>query len=345
MTAPAREFTWTRAYGGVPAGAVGLPVARPRTSGGEFVQSRQVRKMIYLFKEALLTQGWSVVGSCGYNGSAFAAAMDGVDRWINMDAVTGVWDGAPNAGMFSWIVLRNTAINASGAGYQIYLAPEMSAYSANYPVVILDSWSVGFSGGSTTARPTASDQVPLLTSSYSDPGYFTTTVDAARGFNILTSVDRTKVRVVFSSNAMATLYMLCFERPQAAKTWWDKPLLSGGALPLYASANAVAAFYTRSLDVIGIPAYLSADGLGTAGALGTQAMLAGADPNGNWMCSPVGIIGSCAQSIGYMGRLADAYWVHQNMANGDYYPNDGTRQWVVVGDIMHASDGGAVVLD
>lgn len=345
MTAPAREFTWTRAYGGVPAGTAGLPVARPRASGGELVPSRQVRKLIYLLKEALLTQGWSVVGSCGYNGSAFAAAMDGVDRWINMDAVTGVWDSAPNAGMFSWIVLRNTAINASGAGYQIYLAPEMAQYASNYPVVILDSWSVGFSGGSTTARPTASDQVLLLTSSYSDPGYLSSTVDAARGFNILTSADRTKVRVVFSSNAMATLYMLCFERPQAAKTWWDKPSFAGGVLPLYANANELAAFYTRSLDVVGIPAYLSADGFGTAGALGKQAMLAGADPNGNWMCSPVGIVGTCAQSIGYMGRLSDAYWVHQNMANGDYYPNDGTRQWVVVGDIMHASDGGAVVLD
>jgi hypothetical protein len=46
-----------------------------------------------------------------------------------------------------------------------------------------------------------------------------------------------------------------------------------------------------------------------------------------------------------MGRLTDAYWVHQNMANGDYYPNDASRQWVIVGDLMHASDGGVVVLD
>jgi hypothetical protein len=343
MTAPAREFTWTRAYGGVPAGSADLPVTNPR-GWSEYPQSRQIRKMIYLLKEALLTQGWSVVGSCGWDGTDVTAGMDGVDRWIDMHAVTGTWTQTPHVGKMSWIVLRNTAINASGAGYQIYLATETNNTSATYPVIVIESYSVGFTGGSVTTRPTASDQRLLLSTLNSG---FSDYADAARGFNILTSVDRSKVRILFSSNAMVTLHMWCFEKPQGMKTWWDKPCLSGYCEMLsYANLNETSTgLVVRAGDVIGIPVYLSADGFGTAGALGKQAMLGGADPNGNWMCSPVGIIGSCAQSIGYMGRLADAYWVHQNMANGDYYPNDGSRQWVVVGDIMHASDGGAVVLD
>jgi hypothetical protein len=303
-----------------------------------------MRKMIYLLKEALKTVGWTVVGSCGWDGVNVTAGMDGVDRWIDMHAVTGTWTYAPHVGKMSWIVLRNTAISADGAGYQIYLAPEMTSESMMYPIVLIESYGAGFTGGSVTVRPTASDQVPMLSTLNAGFSYYG---DAARGFNILSSADRSKTRILFSSNAMGTLHMWCFEKPQAAKTWWDKPCLAGySETPTYANLNeASIGLFTRAGVVSGIPAYLSADGFGTAGALGKQAILGGADPNGNWMCSPVGIVGTCAQSIGYMGRLSDAYWVHQNMANGDYYPNDGTRQWVVVGDIMHASDGGAVVLD
>jgi hypothetical protein len=301
-----------------------------------------MRKLIYLLKDAMLAHGWTVVGSCGYDGANFDAGMDGVDRWINQDAVTGVWYGAPNAGMFSWIVLRNTAINATGQGYQVYIAPEMFTFSMNYPIVVIGSWSAGFTGGGTSTRPTATDQLQLLSSAQHE---VSSGINVARGFNMLTTTDHMSTRILFSSAGGTVLNMWSFERHQDPKSWLTTPILHGCKSPIYANVNAAAGFYTQSVEVRGITAYFSGDGLGTLGALGALAIMGGADPNGNWMCSPVGIVGASAQVIGYMGRLQDAFWVHNTMANGDYYPNDGSRAWVVFGDIMHASDGTAVVLD
>jgi hypothetical protein len=306
--------------------------------------------LIWGWKEILIASGWAVAGSCGFDEVAFTAGMDGVDRWLSADAVTGVWTGAPHTGCFSWIVLRNTAMSAEGGGYQLLIAPQMNDTNYNYPVHIRASYGGAYTGGSTTARPTASDEMVLLTSDNSYPSNRLTDVtNQPRGVTVFASTDGRCTRSVFSSTQGAILLMVSCERVQGAKDWWDKPVISGVYRPLYAALNAPAAADVRMFiqvgSAVGIPAYLSADGLGTAGVLGTQTLFGMPDPNGNWMCSPVGVMGSCAQVVGYMGRLTDAYWVHQNMANGDYYPNDASRQWVIVGDLMHASDGGVVVLD
>jgi hypothetical protein len=305
--------------------------------------------LLFLTKEALVAKGWVVMGSCGYTPSGsppFVAGMDGVDRWVTADNVggrpyiNGYFDN------FSWIVLRNTAISAVGAGYQICISVKFNFYRENVsPTEIMESDGGGFVGGAVNARPTASDEVLLLSTTDGAGNFTFDTADVPRGFNLLVTPDRKMTRILFSSNGGTRVAMWCFEHMQSPKTWLDRTYVAGGPFPLYANCNEAVGLYTRISGARGVPVYLSADGLGTAGALGKQAILGGADPNGNWMCSPVGCVGTLGLSTGYIGLLADAYWVHQNMANGDYYPNDGTRQWVVVGDIMHASDGGAVVLD
>jgi hypothetical protein len=273
--------------------------------------------------------------------------MDSVDRWTTADSVTGKY-GAPYDGYFSWIVLEQAAM--STGGYQILLSPEMYDANNNWPIYIRESYGGLYTGGSSTAKPTAVDEVPLLESSPSLNNQVLTVLgNYTRGVTVLASTDGLCTRNLFSSAAGTVLFVMSFERVQDARAWWDKPVLSGGCRPTYADWNGLALsnvkLLTRGGNTIGIPTYLSADGFGTAGAAGKQAFLAGPDPNGNWMCSPVGVVGTSGGAMGYVGRMADAYWVHENMANGDYYPDDGTMKWVVFGDIMHAGDGTAIVID
>lgn len=352
MTAPTREFTWITTTCSAPASPFGAPIKRPRYNEYEYWNgnpaSQWTRWLIWSWKQVLIAHGWSVAGSCGYDGATFTAAMDGVDRWTSADAVTGKWGSL--TGAFSWIVLRNTAMSSEGGGYQILISPEMYDANYNYPIYICESYGGAYTGGGVNARPTASDEVVLLVSSGTTGNTELSTVsNEPRGVTVFSSSDGLRTRSIFSSAKGTVILMVVFERAQGAAAWWDKPVISGVCQPTYAALNTPSAANVRMFvhvgDTIGVPAYLSADGLGTAGVLGTQVLLGGADPNGNWLCSPVGVIGSCARSVGYMGRLADAYWVHQNMANGDYYPNDASRQWVIIGDLMHAAGGGVVVLD
>lgn len=309
------------------------------------------------WKEALVASGWTVVGSCGYNGSIWVAGMDGIDRWTSADAVTGRTGDfvPPYDGTYSWIVLRNLAMSSVGGGYQILISPEMYDANNNWPIYIRESYGGFYTGGSTEAKPTASDEVPLLDSYPSDAGgvvnrVLTVSGNYTRGVTVLTSTDGQCTRNLFSSAAGTVLLVVSFERVQDARTWWDKPVIAGVSRPTYVDLNTAqfgsnVKMMLRAGSTLGIPAYFSADGFGTAGVAGKQTFLAGPDPNGNWMCSPVGLIGTAGGTMGYVGRLADAYWVHENMANGDYYPDDGTMKWVVFGDLMHASDGTAVVID
>ncbi len=95
---------------------------------------------------------WTVRYSC--DSVVAGSAGDGVDRW---DAITDlVWANAASA--HSWIVLRNTAI---GSTAELLISCEGSSGSGHVLTIAI-SPSAGFTGGTTTARPTATDEAVTL---------------------------------------------------------------------------------------------------------------------------------------------------------------------------------------
>lgn len=100
---------------------------------------------IYAFKAALVGFGqnpWTVVGSSNRS----VAGMDGVDRWIGQSSIN-----LSNA-VGSWIVLKQTGISST---FQILL----TCSNLTNPMQISFSPVAGFTGGSITAFPTATDSV------------------------------------------------------------------------------------------------------------------------------------------------------------------------------------------
>ena len=87
---------------------------------------------------------WTVVGSS--DGST--AGMDGVDRWTTTFTPSKLVRASAGSA-HSWIVLRNTA-----SGWQICL--DMNNTANTSMGIIFARNSAGFTGGSTTSRPTAS---------------------------------------------------------------------------------------------------------------------------------------------------------------------------------------------
>lgn len=98
-------------------------------------------RIIVAMKDMFKSMGWTVKGSC--DGST--AAMDAVDRW---DDVT---DLVANS---SWLVVKHT-----GFQFEVLFHADPSSFGAER-VTFYTSWthSGGFTGGTTSARPTAPDE-------------------------------------------------------------------------------------------------------------------------------------------------------------------------------------------
>jgi hypothetical protein len=305
--------------------------------------------------------GWTIVGSCGYVGGAWASGMDGVDRWP--DAVAVRWTETVG-GYFSWIVLRNTAINASGQGYQICIACNAGVTQTHF-MTLVDSWGGGFTGGATTARPTASDEQVLLNKEeYACTNSAVIVAPTTVGVNCLWTTDHTATRVCMTMHMGAVHYLnyvWCFELAAVAgrRAWWDKPYIAQVAGPYYRSMPAdsynggqtdtltrmvtrVADYKVRVVNTTETTGYVTWE-THEHGALGQLTYAQTVDGNGDWIATRVGV--SALEAIaGWLGRREDLWYIPESMATGEYLPT-ATFDFFVFGDLLLPNDGNAVPID
>ena len=108
------------------------------------------RALLFNIKQALVgfsLSPWTVQGSS----NSSAAGHDAVDRWTTASNV--VW--AANGVAHSWIDLKQTGL---GSNFQMLI----DCTNASAALTVQISPSVGFSGGTTANRPTASDSITLI---------------------------------------------------------------------------------------------------------------------------------------------------------------------------------------
>lgn len=139
---------------------------------------------------------WTVRGSS----NSVAAGFDGVDRWAANTNL--VWAGAASAR--SWITLRQPGLGPSELTIDC-----VSAGSGDETVRFI--WSPGgvFAGGTTTARPTAADEIDAGT----DVGYGSTPFSnaAPNALHVAQSTDGQCTRI-FSYRQGAANFMMCLEK-------------------------------------------------------------------------------------------------------------------------------------
>lgn len=263
------------------------------------------------------------------------AAGDGVDRWaINTNLV---WAASGSA--HSWTIVKQTALT----GGALYVCIDLNSASVNQASVVISR--VGFTGGTTTNRPTATDEVVCL----SVANWGMSSADAAQNLSVEKSADGKAIRLIFVRGGWA-VGLWFFEEPTTGLTW-TQPLFAyafGTSTTAPGSSQLVFAnFYTSAnffsivagnplKGTLATPVYATATTL----VLGTQAVAN--DINAEWpLMQASGLVkdtytynSAIMDGVkGRVGAMVDLWWVPTALGEGDKMPAAGTANVWVLGDL------------
>lgn len=308
-------------------------------SGGPFVG---YGALMFAWKTFMTTGlgAWSVVSSSDGVSNAGAA-----DYWLNATDANVHGNGVNH----SWIVLQNDAIST---GFQICVDLRKNGGGASTIMEVYVSEAAGFTGGTLTARPTATDEVH--------------TADQAGRHNWTDAIDLTvnpaQLHMQRSDDGTVTHWWIyvqgycpCFyviEKPQDAVPDWSIPWIAVACVDWYASTNFRPTYgYLNDIKTnVACRAkgsktqfYLSSEG--AISSMIGQLMSFGGDLDGGaYPFFPIGIWCDEAGARGRLGRFSDLWWGSVAAADGDHYPGDATRQFAQVGDFIVPWPGGAAML-
>ncbi len=233
---------------------------------------------------------------------------DGVNRWAAISNL--VWNTEGSA--HSWIVLR------FADGSQLLLACQAAAVTGINLAIYL-SPSAGFTGGTTTARPTATDQIAVLPSTT----WTFLTTDASVKVHMLLSVDGNNIRFVLASGGQASIAWI-IGKSTVFDLSWTTPHV-GVALSASLGSNAIttstinnaAAFKGRAASAADF--YLATMSFG--GGLACSLLTSADDQSGAWPFLGQQLISTTAANRGAKGYLVDVWYGSTTVASGSSYPN------------------------
>lgn len=312
-----------------------------------------------LNKTALLALKNSLIGfasnpyTIGYscNGATAGTANDGVDRW---SAITDIVFANPGTA-HSWVVLKQPAI---AAGFQILISASAEAdsagafYTTHLAISIYVSRSAGFAGGSTTARPTATDeQIVKEIGGSSGRWGGTGPTNVALRVHALMSTDGQCTRIFFcSSGTVWGAFTLDAVVNTTDATWspaWHARLhskLSSGTFPQSLSTSMFYA-YDGAIYFNATPstAALTAESRGgTFGPDDTGFATMANDADGNWLFFPMGLVSATMGARGRLGMMIDLWWGSSAVPSGDRY--DATsKSFAQLGPLIIPWDGSSAV--
>jgi hypothetical protein len=243
----------------------------------------------------------------------------------------------------SWIVLQQ--VGMCSGHFQLCLDMNTTSdgdlSSANCTAVVSPSGS--FTGGSLTARPVASDECSFGTVSHFPQGG--STVSGSGGYVLKTSNGKC-TRIYSSTSGNVEYCMWLIEEPKNTPTWWTAPWIAYmGARNRYVTYQSfveAASFYARC-DSVFFPMYATTEGAGDS--LGQYPSFGTADYNNEWFCGTIGLLANDASRKGWLGEIRDMWWVSDDLPRGTYMPGDGSRDFVVLGNILQPWDGSAIIFD
>jgi hypothetical protein len=281
---------------------------------------------------------WVVVGS----NNCTTAALDGVDR-LNTLADFPRWSAAPPRS-HSWIVLGQPAIHPN---FQVCF------YNILEIMTVVVSPAVGFSGGSTSARPTASDEVVMINLA-SWANLNSSPIPTAPAsyyemvYNLMRSSDGEMTRVIFTWGT-GSRGVWIFDKVQDAIPEWTNPSYYAIVNTTFASlgytseimgygrVNNVGAtwhFLTNGCVSWSVDEYQFYTTSSFSGKYSVAKIILSAASSSNGPFD-----GTETSNMGAMGQLYDLWLGPRNMTNGTTYPEDGSRQYVQFSSLVFPWDG------
>lgn len=264
------------------------------------------RTALLAIKNAMIgfgTQPWTVVSSSN------SVTANSSDNWTVPTSL--VWQS--NGVSHSWIVLKQAGI---GTNFQILLSCT-SGSSTGQILTIRYSPSVGFTGGTSTTDPTASDSVLML----NNASWGGVSADVAMRWSVMQSTDGQCTRVMtFSSGSLGAFW--AFEKfanptagtPGASNTGWVSLTTTLAGTTVQNSITATTAVSYESVANISIASEIS----------------------GAYDIFPIGV--TCTATVGARGRLGtlqDIWFTSSGTATGDTMPSSGTTgQFVIINNVL-----------
>lgn len=250
-------------------------------------------------------------------------AGDGVNRWLTPTNI--VWANAGAA--HSWMVLRLPGVNVD-----LLLSCESgTAHGANLLVATSAS---GFSGGTTTLRPTASDEVVI-----GSGAVFCSNAGSQR-WSVQRTADGEQTRILICYQNAAQTFV-AIDKPANVVSGWTNPYvlaastnLSFTTLSSVASRIAIRAAGMQSDAVFLCESGRLQDTAIIVGGYGTQAN----ELSGEWPIAPIGIAGTTAGARGRHGSMVDLWWGSSGASSGDTYPTS-APQFAQFGNLILPWDG------
>ncbi len=264
--------------------------------------------------KAYATAPWTVRYSC--DSSVAGTAGDGVDRWsTNANLVFA-------SGAHSWFVLRNSN------GWEICI--DLNNASANgTSISFILSLAANFTGGTTSARPTATDEV-VVGSNVSFGG---SNSDVNHRLHVWHSSDAQVTRIAIAQGGFCTGFWM-IDRAANPVSGWTTPVyafLVGGqtaanilSLGNVSSAANVKARVTATMDI-----YLTSEAR-TTNQL-KDVFTAANDLTSEYPFYPIGLASETASHRGRHGTVVDMWFGLASIPTADTYPADASRQFIQIG--------------
>ena len=271
------------------------------------------------------------------NSVTAGTAADGVDRWVTASNLVFAAAGSAH----SWIVLNIAGI-ASGA--QLMISCNSGANNVN--AIIRVSTSAGFTGGTTTADPTATDQITILSGAWS-----ALVSDLQIRWSVWLATDGSLIRMIAyaAGNPIGTWII---DVPANAK--------SGFTIPFYGYANGTANANTgttlSNLTTLAMVSRIGStncnmtftcEGAATGGALFSNATIGqiANEVDLAWDFYPLGLASSTVGTRGRDASAVDIWFGSSAITSGDSYPATGTTgQFAQFGNLILPWNTGPVNL-
>lgn len=277
------------------------------------------RRLLMSLKNALIGFGsspWVVRGSS----NSVAGAMDSVDRWVTDSNLIWANDGVAHA----WIVLRQTGLATNA---ELLISCNQAAVNGNQATITF-SPSAGFTGGSNTTNPTATDAFACI----ANTNFGAVTADIAIRWSVMQSTDGQCTRIlVYQAGSPLMFYV--FDKATNVGSGWTNPVV------VATQPNTSPALLVMSSRVS--PTLIATISMG---AETVQGATVANELSGDWPMIPIGLSSATVGARGRHGSLFDIWQASNSLVTGDTYPGDGSAQFAQFGTIILPWNGGPVNL-
>lgn len=333
MTLPSLDKTWQH--------DVNNFIAADATESGTQARA-DARGLLLGIKNALIgfsTQPWTVTSSS--NGTTSGAS----DNWSTIaDIVFATSDSTAH----SWIVLRQTGISTT---FELLINCVHSTATNRGDAIEAYVSRTGFTGGSTTARPTGSEEITLRLNQQWGSG---TVNGGARDYRYhCMQSDDGEVTYIVTHTSNAPVGFWIMARPKSPISAWTNDYVAsiygendGNDAPdlqdYYETDSNLRTYRAERANVTAEDAGMTRlfmTGRAFNNDHASQQHTVPNDITGEYPIYSIGLASNNSAFRGYMGRMYDLFWGLESLAEGDTYPSGGTRTFVQFGDMVFPWDG------